>query len=79
MIQGYLFNNEIVKKDTKACDFHVFLNVPEAMMEQSLIDFRAGLKNDYAMLKSLREDLLVEGVVVGHYEKSAYTKTVPTK
>ena len=33
----------------------------------------------YAMLKSLRNDLLVEGVDVGHYEDSAYNKTVPTK
>lgn len=31
----------------------------------------------YAMLKNLREDLLVEGVDVGHYEDSAYTKTAP--
>lgn len=31
----------------------------------------------YAILKSLREDLLVEGVDVGHYENSAYNKTTP--
>ena len=31
----------------------------------------------YAMLKNLREDMLVEGVDVGHYENSAYTKAVP--
>lgn len=33
----------------------------------------------YAMLRGLREDLLVEGVDVGYYEKSAYTKTAPTR
>ena len=32
----------------------------------------------YAMLKNLREDLLVEGVDVGYYEDSAYTKTAPS-
>lgn len=32
----------------------------------------------YAMLKNLREDLLVEGVDVGCYDDSAYTKTVPS-
>lgn len=31
----------------------------------------------YAMLKNLREDMLVEGVDVGYYEDSAYTKTAP--
>lgn len=31
----------------------------------------------YAMLKSLREDLLVEGVDVGDYDDSAYNKTTP--
>lgn len=31
----------------------------------------------YAMLKNLREDLLVEGVDVGHYAESAYVKTTP--
>lgn len=32
----------------------------------------------YAMLKNLRKDLLVEGVDVGYYEDSAYTKTAPS-
>lgn len=31
----------------------------------------------YAMLKNLREDLLVEGVDVGTYAASAYVKTRP--
>ena len=31
----------------------------------------------YAMLKNLREDLLVEGVDIGRYEDSAYNKTTP--
>lgn len=31
----------------------------------------------YAMLKNIREDMLVEGVDVGSYADSAYTKTVP--
>lgn len=31
----------------------------------------------YAMLKNLREEMLVEGVDVGYYEDSAYTKTAP--
>ena len=31
----------------------------------------------YAMLKNIREDMLVEGVNVGSYADSAYTKTVP--
>lgn len=33
----------------------------------------------YAMLKNLREDLLVEGVDVGCYADSAYTKTAPAE
>lgn len=33
----------------------------------------------YAMLKNLREDLLVEGVDVGHYAESAYVKTTPVE
>lgn len=32
----------------------------------------------YAMLKSLRKDLLVEGVDVGDYDDSAYKKTTPS-
>ncbi len=31
----------------------------------------------YAMLKNLREDLLVEGINVGSYAASAYVKTIP--
>lgn len=31
----------------------------------------------YAMLRNLRKDLLVEGVDVGNYDESAYTKTRP--
>lgn len=31
----------------------------------------------YAMLKNLREDLLVEGIDVGSYADSAYVKTIP--
>lgn len=31
----------------------------------------------YAMLKSLRRDLLVEGIYVGSYADSAYVKTIP--
>lgn len=31
----------------------------------------------YAMLKNLREDLLVEGIDVGSYANSAYVKTIP--
>lgn len=31
----------------------------------------------YAMLKNLRDDLLVDGVDVGSYTESAYGKTIP--
>lgn len=31
----------------------------------------------YAMLKNLRNDLLVQGIDVGHYAESAYHKTIP--
>lgn len=31
----------------------------------------------YAMLKNLRNDLLVQGIDVGHYAESAYQKTIP--
>jgi len=33
----------------------------------------------YAMLKNLRKDLLVEGIDVGNYDESAYTKTRPVQ
>ena len=31
----------------------------------------------YAMLKNIREDLLVDGVDIGHYAESAFEKTIP--